>query len=151
MNETNRPYLIPILGLGFLIWLLATLAFRFAGHYFFSTESPLILTFLYVAVIPSLAFISILTFKRFKLSGLETTLAGILLVLPGMLIDTFVIQFFKEIFPNMPSSRAASFGSWLMWAYASVLLTSIISGMRTNHPKHLKKGVNGADKDFYSL
>lgn len=130
MNETSKQFTLPVLGVGFLIWLLATLAFRLAGQHFFITESPLILTILYLAVVPALALISAITFKKFKLSGLENVAAGVLLVLPGMIIDTFVIEFFEDVFPNMPSSRAASFGSWLMWAYATVLLTSIIIGMR---------------------
>lgn len=135
MDKTNKQFIIPVLGVGFLIWLLATLAFRVAGQFFFITESLVILTILYLAVIPSLALISIITFKKFKLAGLENVAAGVLLVLPGMIIDTFVIQFFKDIFPNMPSNRAASFGSWLMWAYSTVLLTSIIIGLRQKMPR----------------
>jgi len=130
MNKANRQFIMPVLGVGFLIWFLATLAFRFAGQFFFITESPVILAILYVAVIPALALISAITFKKFKLSGLEIVVAGVLLVLPGMIIDTFVIQFFENVFPNMSSTRAASFGSWLMWAYSVVLLTSIIIGVR---------------------
>ncbi len=130
MNNTNRRFIIPTLGVGFLIWLLATLAFRFAGQFFFITELPVVLTILYVAVIPSLAVISVVTFKKFKLLELENVVGGVLLVLPGMIIDTFVIQFFEDVFPNMPSSRAAAFGSWLMWAYSIVLLTSILIGLR---------------------
>ncbi len=130
MNKGNIPFIVPVLGVGFVIWFLATLAFRFAGQFFFITESPVILAILYLAVIPSLALISVITFKKLKLSGLENVVAGVLLVLPGMIIDTFVIQFFQDIFPNMPSGRAAAFGSWLMWAYSIVLLTSIIIGVR---------------------
>lgn len=130
MNKAASSFIIPVLGIGFLIWLLATLAFRFAGHIFFITESPVILTILYAAVVPALALISAITFRKFKLSGLENVVAGVLMVLPGMIIDTFVIQFFEETFPNMPSGRAATFGSWLMWAYTIVLLTAIIIGLR---------------------
>lgn len=118
--------MLPILGIGFLIWLLATLAFRFAGQFFFITDSPIVLSILYFVVIPALALISVVTFKRFHLTGLEHVLAGTLLVLPGMIIDTFVIQFFEDIFPNMSSDKAATFGSWLMWAYSVVLVTSVI-------------------------
>jgi hypothetical protein len=57
---------------------------------------------------------------------------AVLLVLPGMVIDTLVIQFFEQIYPNMPANRAATFGSWLMWAYSVVLLTSICIGLRQN-------------------
>lgn len=126
----NRKFIIPIIGIGFLIWLLATLAFRVAGQFFFVTESPTILTILYLAVIPALAIISIFTFKRFKLIGLENVLGGTLMVLPGMIIDTFVIQSFENIFPNMASDKAATFGSWLMWAYSVVLVTSVIIAIR---------------------
>ena len=118
--------MLPILGIGFLIWFLATISFRFAGQLFFITDSPTILSILYLAVIPALSLISIFTFKKFKLIGLENVLTGILLVLPGMIIDTFVIQFFENIFPNMSSDKAATFGSWLMWAYSVVLVTSVI-------------------------
>ncbi len=132
MNKTRKPYFIPILGMGFSIWLLATLAFRLAGQFFFITESAVVLTILYLTVIPSLGIISLITFRKFKLSGLENVVGGVLLVLPGMIIDTFVIQFFGEVFPNMPSGRAASFGSWLMWAYSVVLLTSLVISVRPN-------------------
>lgn len=127
----NKPVILQVLGVGFLIWFLATLAFRLAGQFFFITDSVAILTVLYIAVIPALTLISIVTFKRFKLSGLENVVAGVLLVIPGMMIDTFIIQFFENIFPNMPSSNAATFGSWLMWAYATVLLTSLVVGLRS--------------------
>lgn len=132
MNKADKQYIVPVLGVGFFIWFLATVAFRVAGQFFFITESPVILTILYLAVIPALAFISAITFKQFRLSGLENVVAGVLLVLPGMIIDTFVIQFFDDVFPNMPASRAAAFGSWLMWAYAIVLLTSVVVGVREN-------------------
>ncbi len=137
MNKAGSQFITPVLGVGFLIWLAATLAFRLAGQFFFITSSPVILTILYVAVIPVLAFISIITFKKFKLAGPETVVAGVLLVLPGMIIDTFVIQFFKEVFPNMSPDKAATFGSWLMWAYTIVLVTSIIIGLRKNKPEQL--------------
>lgn len=137
MNIAHKQFILPVLGVGFLIWFLATLVFRVAGQFFFITESPVILTVLYLAVIPVLSLISAITFQKFNLSGLENVVAGVLLVLPGMIIDTFVIQFFNDIFPNMPSSRAASFGSWLMWAYSIVLLTSIWIGLRQKvSPKH---------------
>ncbi|WP_293945940.1 MULTISPECIES: DUF5367 domain-containing protein [unclassified Sphingobacterium] len=128
----KKTFVLPILAVGFLIWFLATLAFRLAGQFFFITDSSAILTSLYIVVIPALILISALTFKRFKLSGLENIVAGVLLVLPGMVLDTFVIHFFEQIYPNMPSSRAATFGSWLMWAYSVVLLTSIFIGLRQN-------------------
>ncbi|MCS4227034.1 DUF5367 domain-containing protein [Sphingobacterium sp. BIGb0165] len=128
----KNTFILPVLTIGFLIWFLATLAFRFAGQFFFITDSVPILTSLYVALIPALVLISVLTFKRFNLSGFENIVAGVLLVLPGMVLDTFIIQFFEHIFPNMAPNSATTFGSWLMWAYSIVLLTSIVVGLRKN-------------------
>lgn len=75
---------------------------------------------LYAGVTPVLAGVSVVTFKRLALKGLENVGAAVLLVLPGMTIDTFVIHFFADVFPNMPASRATSFGSWLACSRCSV-------------------------------
>ncbi|MGJ1420522.1 DUF5367 family protein [Sphingobacterium spiritivorum] len=129
MTALQKRSFILVLGIGFLIWLLATIAFRVAGQYFFITDSAVVLSILYIVVVPVLGLMTVLTCRKFRLTGLENVVAGVLLVLPGMLIDTFVIQFFGDIFPNMPASNAATFGSWLMWAYTIVLVTSIIIGL----------------------
>lgn len=138
MTLSYKRYLIPILGIGFLIWFLATIAFRAAGQFFFITDSPVILSILYVIVVPTLSFTTVLTCRKFRLKGPENVVAGVLLVLPGMLIDTFVIQFFGDVFPNMPTNRAATFGSWLMWAYTIVLITSLILGLRESTKRTIK-------------
>ncbi len=138
MTLSYKRYLIPILGIGFLIWLLATIAFRAAGQFFFITDSPVILSILYIIVVPVLGLVTVLTCRKFRLKGLENVVAGVLLVLPGMLIDTFVIQFFGDVFPNMPTNRAATFGSWLMWAYTIVLITSLIIGLRESAKQTIK-------------
>ncbi|MCZ8156907.1 MAG: DUF5367 domain-containing protein [Leptospira sp.] len=113
---------------GFSIWLVATITFRLLGHYFFITDDNLILIVLYVSVIPSLPIVSIMIFRHFHLVGLDCVLGSVLLVLPGMILDTIVIQCFSDLMPNMPVSRASTFGSWLMWAYSIVLLSGILYG-----------------------
>ncbi|HFK5509820.1 TPA: DUF5367 family protein [Elizabethkingia anophelis] len=129
MTYLHKRYFISILAIGFLIWLFATIAFRVAGQFFFITDSAVVLSILYIIVVPVLGLVTVFTCRKFRLTGLENVVAGVLLVLPGMLIDTFVIQFFGSIFPNMPESNAATFGSWLMWAYTIVLISSVIIGL----------------------
>ncbi|MCT3899029.1 DUF5367 domain-containing protein [Elizabethkingia anophelis] len=129
MTYLHKRYFISILAIGFLIWLFATIAFRVAGQFFFITDSTVVLSILYIIVVPVLGLVTVFTCRKFRLTGLENVVAGVLLVLPGMLIDTFVIQFFGSIFPNMPESNAATFGSWLMWAYTIVLISSVIIGL----------------------
>lgn len=129
MTYLHKRYFISILAIGFLIWLFATIAFRVAGQFFFITDSAVVLSILYIIVVPVLGLVTVFTCRKFRLTGLENVVAGVLLVLPGMLIDTFVIQFFGSIFPNMQESNAATFGSWLMWAYTIVLISSVIIGL----------------------
>jgi membrane protein insertase Oxa1/YidC/SpoIIIJ len=80
--------------LGFAIWLLATIAFRVAGHYFFLTDNLAVLTGLYIFVVPFLGLIANWLFNKFKLTKMEAVQSASLMVLPGMIFDTFCIQFF---------------------------------------------------------
>lgn len=98
MTYLHKRYFIYILAIGFLIWLFATIAFRVAGQLFFITDSAVILSILYIVVVPVLGLVTVFTCRKFRLTGLENVAAGVLLVLPGMLIDTFVIQFLVAYF-----------------------------------------------------
>ena len=89
----NKRYFIYILAIGFLIWLFATIAFRVAGQLFFITDSAVILSILYIVVVPVLGLVTVFTCRKFRLTGLENVAAGVLLVLPGMLIDTLLFNF----------------------------------------------------------
>ena len=111
---------------GFTIWLLATMVFRLAGQYFFFTDNPTIMIGLYLAVIPFLGFVVNAIFNRYKLTKLEAIQSATIMVLPGMILDAFCIEFFAVVFPNLPESDGATFGSWLMWAYASVLIWGLV-------------------------
>ena len=111
--------------LGFSIWLGATIAFRLAGQFFFLVEDRTILSTLYIDVAPVLMVVAHLFFKKYKLSGNQPVLSAALMVLPGMILDTFVILFFSFFMPNLPTHADAEFGSWLMWAYSSVLVYGV--------------------------
>jgi len=107
--------------LGFSIWLGATIVFRLAGQYFFLVDNVVVLMILYLSVVPILMVVAHIFFERFQLAGNQPVLSAALMVLPGMILDAFVILFFGSALPNMPAHTAAEFGSWLMWAYSSVL------------------------------
>lgn len=64
----------------------------------FIADSAVILSILYIVVVPVLGLVTVFTCRKFRLTGLENVAAGVLLVLPGMLIDTFVIQFLVAYF-----------------------------------------------------
>lgn len=112
--------------LGFSIWLGATLVFRMAGQHFFLVENPTVLAALYLSVAPTLMGVAHLFFKRARLTGSQPVFSAALMVLPGMLLDTFVILFFDKLMPNLPAHVDAEFGSWLMWSYSSVLFYGLV-------------------------
>ncbi len=119
-------YKVFSLVIGFTIWLLATIAFRVVGHHFFLTDNAIVLTGLYVAVVPILGLVATWVFNKYKLSKLQAIQSAAIMVLPGMVFDTFCIEFFAWVFPNLPETDAATFGSWLMWAYATVLIFGLL-------------------------
>ncbi|MGV4413141.1 DUF5367 family protein [Chryseobacterium sp. T1] len=119
-------YSIFSLTIGFMIWLLATIIFRVAGQYFFLTNNRYVMIGLYLVVVPVLGLLSNWVFNKYKLNKLQAIKSAAIMVLPGMIIDTFCIQFFSFVFPNLPETDAATFGSWLMWAYSTVLVFGLM-------------------------
>ncbi|MEM9895923.1 MAG: DUF5367 family protein, partial [Bacteroidota bacterium] len=104
----------------------ATIAFRLIGQYFFLTDNTAVMTTLYLGVVPVLVIVAHIFFKKFQLRSLQPVLSAVLMVIPGLILDAFVVLFFSYVLPNMPAHADASFGSWLMWAYGSVLVFGII-------------------------
>jgi hypothetical protein len=117
---------------GFLVWLSATILFRVAGHYFFIVDNALVMAVLYVILIPALGLISTSVFNKLNLNNLESIKSAAIMVLPGMLLDTVCIQFFGNLFPNMPETYSKTFASWLMFAYSIVLIFGLLRKKQKN-------------------
>lgn len=126
MGTRKEKYIKASFVVGFLVWLSATVLFRLAGHYFFIVDNVLIMLFLYILLIPALGFISTSVFNRFKLNNLESIKSAAIMILPGMILDTFCIEFFDKLFPNMPEIYSKTFASWLMFAYSVVLVFGLM-------------------------
>jgi len=112
--------------IGFLVWLLATIVFRLAGHLFFLDDDPAILTLLWLATIIALFSFALVLFRWRRLTRAQQFEAAALMVIPGMVLDAFITEGFEMVFPNMSADAAGSFGAWLLIAYASVLVAAFI-------------------------
>ncbi|WP_343532018.1 DUF5367 family protein [Pedobacter sp.] len=126
MKTRKENYLLISFIVGFLVWLSATILFRLVGQYFFIVDNALIMAVLYLILIPALGIISTSVFNKFKLGNLESIKSAAIMVLPGMILDTVCIQFFENLFPNMPEIYSKTFASWLMFAYAIVLIFGLL-------------------------
>jgi len=107
---------------GFVIWAAATIALRLAGQFVF--RSPLLL---FLVSLPAMIFVARAVLVRFR-TARERALAAIVLVAPGMLLDTISAAWFGSIFPNIRPDAAGLFGGWLLFCNVVVLLTAISTG-----------------------
>lgn len=113
--------------ISFLIWLTATIVMRLWGHTFFIPNSTLsmVSSFLF-----SLTFLPLLVYVIFqwkKVPPHQHQEAVICLAIPGMLLDVVTTYFFAQVFPNILPSADGAFGAWLLWGYAIVLITGLIT------------------------
>ncbi|WP_338754436.1 DUF5367 domain-containing protein [Bacillus sp. FJAT-52991] len=111
---------------GFLVWLGASLFFRFLGQIFFVTDPIILMIISYILVIPCIFLVTLPIYRWKKVQGKERLLAAICIALPGMLIDSLVLVYFDHVFVNLPVYTDRYFASWLLWAYSFILMTGII-------------------------
>jgi hypothetical protein len=110
------------LTIGFIIWLLATIVLRFTGHYILHPESPVAFAALLIVSFPLMALIARRICAAASLPQEQWPAAGILLVAPTLVLDTFSSALFPMIYPNIPSQAAGLFGGWMLWCCAGALL-----------------------------
>ena len=119
------------LWLGLAIWLVATLAIRVSGERLFPAQggNPSVLLF----ALTALAIAVPVSLLARSLPSRDAALrATVLLVLPGILLDTGSVLWFRVIFPNLPDSARAPFASLLLWAYGIALAAAL--GRRKDLP-----------------
>ena len=111
--------------IGFTLWLVTTLAIRFGGGRIFQLRGAgLAILFAATAIGIWFAISQLLQPIPTREGRLE---AAILVVLPGILLDTASVLWFSSVFPNLPPSAAMPFAALLLWAYGIALLAGALS------------------------
>jgi len=117
--------IIRAMGLGFLLWLAAAAAFRFAGQYFFTPEeTPRMLSFIAAPILAVLA--TFVALKLLKEARGDEGEAAIGLALPGMLLNAFLCYQFNSAFPAIDPALASSFGAWALLFGGSILFMGLV-------------------------
>jgi hypothetical protein len=111
---------------GLLVWLGATLIFRFGGQFFFLHDQPMLMIMSYILVVPLILVLTLPIYKWKKVTASQRIKAAIFIALPGMLIDSIVLIYFQDIFTNLSPNTDKFFASWLLWAYSLILLSGFI-------------------------
>ena len=108
---------------GFLLWLSATLLFRFFGHFLLIPGNvPLLLT-TFILAIPLITLATYPYYYFRKIPNPQRILSSVQIALPGMILDIFSIIYFAKVFPNLHINTLPLFASWLLWAYSLILFT----------------------------
>ena len=110
---------------GFLVWLGATTFVRIGGQWLFNGD----LTMLLFAFGIMILLIALATYPLYSWRNVEPSkrpIAAMYAVLPGMLLDVFVILFFPFVFPNLAPTEVASYSAWLFWGYSLGLMTGFV-------------------------
>jgi hypothetical protein len=109
---------------GFLIWAVATLALRLGGQYVFRTVGARTALPLLLISLPIMIWVALRLLRRYRIAE-QRALAAIVLVAPGMLLDTVSAIWFSRVFPNIRADAAGTFGGWLLFCNVVVLLTAV--------------------------
>ena len=122
----SRTQAASLVGVGILVWFVATLALRIAGHVLLPPDDPSRVAFVYAATVPLMAMLAFAVYSLLDVPPTRRLTAATLLVLPGMVLDAALLTSFESIFPQMAPSAGPSIAGVLLLAYAAVLLTGVV-------------------------
>ncbi|MFZ4602467.1 MAG: DUF5367 family protein [Caulobacterales bacterium] len=110
--------------LGFVLWLVAVLLFRFYGHLvFFPGEGQMML--LAGATVAAFVPLTALILKLLGEDPTDRAEAAVGLAFPGMLLDALAAHNFDLAFPNIDPTLAGSFGALSLLTAATIVLTGL--------------------------
>src|SRR5207245_10709617 len=116
---------------GFVIWLLATVALRLAGQWVIRTDSALSMLMLLAVSAPLMFALPRGLFARFRIQPAAYAAGAIMLVAPGMLLDTVSTVWFGRVFPNIAPEANGLFGGWLLFCNVIALISPATAGAPT--------------------
>ncbi|CAH0120125.1 MULTISPECIES: DUF5367 family protein [unclassified Paenibacillus] len=112
---------------GFLLWLAATLVFRFGGSVLLDPGNMTLIVVLF-AVVLAMRPVLIGLFKLRNVSRGERMHAAVSVAVPGMLLDMFSIAWYQTVFPGLTAEQLPLLCAWLFWAYAIMILSGLQRG-----------------------
>lgn len=115
-----------MIGIGVLVWIVATLLFRFAGQYLLQPSHVALSIGLFVLEIPLLIGLMVALYQWLSIDYQERPRAAMMFALPGMLLDVGSILFFAQTFPNIDPVANVLFAALMLWGYSCVLLSGFL-------------------------
>lgn len=112
--------------LGFLGWLIATIAFRIIGEFLLDPSNMVLTIAAFALSVPLLAILmyGIYTWQQVKQP--ERSKVAMQIALPGMLLDVGSVLFFPVVFPNIDPAANVIFAALMLWGYSFILLSNFL-------------------------
>lgn len=114
---------------GVVVWLAATIVVRVSGHYYLHPDHPYLSALAFLLTVPLVGLVTVPVYDWQRVSLLDRPTAAILLCLPGLVLDALVLLLFARVYPNLEGGETV-FAAWLVWAYALVLVSGLLSYTR---------------------
>ncbi len=116
---------------GVVLWFAVTLLVRLIGEQFLIPDQRFPVALAFVLAVPAVWLVTYPFYRWRNVVSAERPVAAVLIVLPGMLLSTFSILIFNDMFPNLVSDTGPSrLAAWLLWAYSLALLTGFFPWRR---------------------
>jgi hypothetical protein len=112
--------------IGFVLWIIIALAFRFVGQEVFVTGQGGV-TWLFLTLPVALLAIMYGLFKVLNVAPTDRSEATSIMALPGLLIGIYQINSFGAVFPNLDPSLGSEFAALMYACYAAVIIAGIVA------------------------
>ena len=119
---------------GFVVWLLVRIMFRFNGQWFLADDfATLVFGFCWMAVNSAIAVWFVV--RWFCPSRAVLWPFGIGLVVPGLLGDAVITAMLGSVYPNIGADMAATYGAWMLMGYGVIMASLLAFGERAVRPE----------------
>jgi signal transduction histidine kinase len=112
-------------GIGFVLWLALTLAFRYVSDDIF-TQGIGGVSWLALGAPPAMFIVTFVLLRVLRVAPTDRAEAATLFALPGFLIGIYEINSFSLLFPNL-ESLSSGFAAMMYSCYAAAMLAGVAS------------------------
>ncbi len=111
---------------GFVLWLLVTLSFRFVGQSVFH-EGVGGVSWLFMTLPIVMFGVTYGLLKLLKVDPSDRAEAASIFAVPGLLVGIYEINSFAAVFPNLPATLGKEFAALMFACYAAVIICGIVA------------------------
>lgn len=111
---------------GFVLWLIVTLSFRFVGQSVFQAGFGGV-SWMFMTLPLVMFGVTYGLLKLLRVDPSDRSEAASIFAVPGLLIGIYMINSFRAVFPNLDPSLGKEFAALMFACYAAVIICGIVA------------------------